>query len=135
MLRRSSLSEFFKSRLFLSLATFLMLNAVASGATPAKDAGASLFQNQIQPIFAKNCLACHSSQSKQGGLDLSSRDGLLRGGGRGPAIVPGNAAESLLYKLIDRREQPAMPFKSEPLSKEVVDRIADWINAGASYGE
>jgi len=135
MMRRSSFSEFSKGRLLTSLAILLVLSVHASGAAPAKDAGASLFQNQIQPAFAKSCLSCHNPQSKQGGLDLSSRDAALRGGGRGPAIVPGNAAESLLYKLISRQEQPAMPYKSEPMAKEVVDRIAEWINAGASYGE
>ena len=103
MMRRSSVSEFSKGRLLTSLAILLVLSVHDSGAAPAKDAGASLFQNQIQPAFAKSCLSCHNPQSKQGGLDLSSRDAALRGGGRGPAIVPGNAAESLLYKLISRQ--------------------------------
>src|SRR5438552_3035641 len=125
MMRRSSINQFPKGRLVSILAAFLALNANA--AAPSKDVGPTL--------FAKSCLACHNPQSKQGGLDLSSRDALLRGGGRGPAIVPGDAAGSLLYKLITRQEQPAMPYKSEPMAKEVVDRIANWINAGASYGE
>src|SRR5258708_1727180 len=104
MLRRSSISEVSHCRPFSHLATCLVLNALAplAGAAPAKDPSPTLSQNQIHPVFAKSCPSCHSSQSKQGGLDLSSREGLLRGGTRGTAVIPGNAAESLLYKLITR---------------------------------
>ena len=74
-----------RSVLMISLA--LSVFASTADAAPTKDAGAALFQNQIQPVFAKSCLACHSSQSKQGGLDLTGTEirwapGLrLRGGG------------------------------------------------------
>jgi len=114
-------------------AGFFLLIHVAAAAT--NESGAGLFREQIQPVLAKSCLGCHSAEGKQGGLDLSSREALLRGGGRGPAIVPGNAAKSLLYKLISREQEPAMPYKAGPIPKEVVDKFAEWINLGASYGE
>jgi mono/diheme cytochrome c family protein len=120
-------------RLFAGATGLFLLRLLT--AAPANDKAAILFREQIQPVLAKSCLGCHSGQTKQGGLDLSSRDALLRGGDRGPAIVPGNAGESLLYKLIAHRQEPAMPYKAAPIPKEVADRFADWINAGASYGE
>jgi hypothetical protein len=37
-------------------------------------------------------------------LDLRSRESILKGGNAGPALVPGNAAESLIYK--DEADRP-----------------------------
>jgi mono/diheme cytochrome c family protein len=128
---RSTRTEFRKLRFFTGAASLFLLVDIAH----ADDRAANLFREQIQPVLAKSCLGCHSAQAKQGGLDLSSRDAVLRGGDHGPAIVPGNAGESLLYKLIARQQEPAMPYKSGPIAKEAVDKFADWINLGASYGE
>ena len=66
---------------------------------------------------------------------LEHTKNLMRGGSTGPAIVPGNAKASLLYKLIAREAEPYMPHKSEKLSEEAVARIAEWINAGAPYNQ
>jgi len=44
------------------------------------------------------------------GLDLRTREGALKGGKHGPAIVPGNAASSRLYKQVAAQEQPQMPL-------------------------
>jgi hypothetical protein len=43
----------------------------------------------------KNCFACHTA-AHSGGLQLDSRDSLIKGGNSGPAIVPGNPEHSLL---------------------------------------
>src|SRR3981081_83993 len=123
MLRRSTQTEFSTRRFLVGAAGFFLLIDIA----PANDRGASLFSEQIQPVLAKSCLGCHSAQAKQGGLDLSSREALLRGGDPGPAIVPGNAGQSLLYKLIARKQEPAMPYKAGPIPNEAVDKFADWI--------
>src|SRR6476659_9796310 len=69
-------------------------------ADEGNDPGVLLFKKQVAPVLEKHCFACHSGSSKQSGLDLSSREGLLRGGDRGPAIVPGAASSSLLFKLV-----------------------------------
>ena len=71
---------------------------------------------------------------KRAGLDLSTPEG-FRGGDSGPAIVPGNAQASILVKRIKYELEPGMPFKSDRLSQNEISRIADWINAGASYNE
>ena len=42
-------------------------------------------------------------------LDLRERDTILKGGKRGPAIVPGKAEESLLYKAVRREGELQMP--------------------------
>ncbi len=51
----------------------------------------------VQAILAENCLSCHGA-AQMSGLDLRQQDTLLKGGSRGPALVPGRAEESLLYQ-------------------------------------
>ncbi|HKW97533.1 MAG TPA: DUF1549 domain-containing protein [Bryobacteraceae bacterium] len=88
---------------------------------------------QIRVVFEQNCLACHGPQTKSGGLDLSTREALLKGGEHGPAVVAGDAKASLLYKLVAQEADPHMPYKKDPLPKETIDLIAAWIQAGAPY--
>src|SRR5712664_2092401 len=60
------------------------------------------YEKKVQPILEQNCYKCHSHQAEKikGGLVLDSRDGLLRGGETGPAVVPGNPEQSLLIKAV-----------------------------------
>src|ERR1700722_7465958 len=53
------------------------------------------FATQIEPIFAQHCLKCHGAKESQSGLRLDSLAATLKGGDRGPAVVPGDAAKSL----------------------------------------
>src|SRR5712671_6291461 len=53
------------------------------------------FESWVRPVLAANCYDCHADE-KMGGLRLDSRDGLLKGGNSGPAIVPGDPEKSLL---------------------------------------
>jgi len=106
--------------------------ALGLAETPAAaPADGDLFTQTVKPVFEKNCAMCHGAKIKQAGLDLSSAEGLLRGGDNGPVIVPGKANESKLYKLVSFEEQPGMPFKGKKLPDEAIARIAAWINAGA----
>ena len=86
-------------------------------------------------MLEKQCLMCHGAQLRKGELDLSTRESLLRGGASGPAVEPGNAKSSLLYKLVSHGQEPGMPYKAGRLPDEVIARFAEWINAGAPYGE
>src|SRR6266704_2541703 len=57
----------------------------------------------------QRCLQCHGPALQMSKLDLSTREGMLKGGDHGVAIVPGNAEESLIYKRITGQVKPAMP--------------------------
>ena len=63
----------------------------ATAMLAAEPDGAALFETKIRPLLSQQCLACHSASSNpvMGGLRLDSRDALLQGGSRGPAIVAG----------------------------------------------
>jgi hypothetical protein len=64
-------------------------------------------------------------------LDLREPETILKGGKRGPAIVPGKAEESLLYKAVKRDGELQMPPGKVGLSASEVGAIREWINAGA----
>ena len=85
-------------------------------------------------VLEKNCLECHGGKFIRHGLDLSTKENSLKPGESGsPAIVPGKAQESLLFKKITHADEPAMPYKREKLADAEIAAIAAWINAGANY--
>ncbi|MFN0166333.1 MAG: DUF1553 domain-containing protein [Bryobacteraceae bacterium] len=102
----------------------LMLAAAATGwAAPPE--GVS--------ILEKRCLGCHNGNVKKSGFDLSSRATLVRGGDRGPAVVPGNAKDSFLYRVITRAAEPHMPFKGARMPDAEIAAVAAWIDHGAQF--
>ena len=58
------------------------------------------FARDIEPIFAKSCWNCHGADAQLAELDLSTREAAMRGGEHGAAIVPGNAEQSRLYRMV-----------------------------------
>ena len=56
--------------------------------TRADETGGLLYAAQIKPALEKHCVMCHDAQSRKRGLDVTSREALLRGGANGPAIFP-----------------------------------------------
>ncbi len=90
------------------------------------------YDKDIEPIFVKKCFVCHSSNVKEARLDLGSYEGLVKGGKRGKAIVPGNSEQSLLAQAAGKTRKPLMPPKSEePLTPEELALIKLWIDQGA----
>src|SRR5205823_2226696 len=80
------------------------------------------------------CYKCHSQQAEKvrAGLLLDTKEGVLKGGETGPAIIPGEPEKSLLIKAV-RYADPdlQMPPKGNKLSDaEIADLIA-WVKMGA----
>src|ERR1043166_4586453 len=113
---------------FLVLAGF---NATAAELTPAQT---QFFESNIRPILVNNCYKCHSSQAEKvkGGLLLDSREGVLKGGESGPAIVPGDPEQSRLIKAV-RYTDPdlQMPPKDKKLSDAEIADLTTWVKMGA----
>lgn len=104
----------------------------ASGLYAAQPA--DLYRETIQPTLKQHCLGCHGEGEFLGKLDLRSREGLVKGGSRGPAIVPGNARASLLYRVLEHSGELRMPPTGR-LPDEAVAAIRDWIDGGAAFAE
>ena len=106
------------------------------------------FTSQIQPIFKDSCVKCHSLNNPRkqaaGGLRLDDKDAALKGGKLGHDIVPGDATQSLMYKLllgpttVDSHHVDAMPKQRrgeefKPLDKDKIELIRSWIDQGAKW--
>jgi Planctomycete cytochrome C len=67
-------------------------------------------------------------------LDLRTRDAMLKGGEKGPALVPGNAEASPLYRRVSGLQQPVMPMAPVPgLTAREIAVLKDWIDQGAKW--
>ncbi|RPI56799.1 MAG: DUF1553 domain-containing protein [Acidobacteria bacterium] len=108
-------------------------SAQAPPPAPASSADVS-FDRDIQPIFAKSCWNCHSADVQLAELDLSTRDAALRGGEHGAVLVPGNADESKLYRMIAGLESITMPMDGSSLTPAEISAIRTWIEKGVQWG-
>ncbi len=112
----------------LGVAIFLLCSSTA-GQTDVE--GVQFFEQKIRPVLVERCYKCHSRVAKkvQAGLLLDIRQGGRAGGKRGPAVVPGNPAGSLMIEAI-RHESLQMPPDGK-LSDSVIADFVRWIEIGA----
>ncbi|ADV82405.1 c-type cytochrome domain-containing protein [Terriglobus saanensis] len=97
---------------------------------------AAFFTTRVKPILDANCARCHGGTNHRGGLNMDTRESLLKGGRDGASVAPGDPTSSLLIKLI-RHEGPKddpknMPPKGEKLSDADIKIVEDWVKAGAA---
>ncbi|HEX3313387.1 MAG TPA: DUF1549 domain-containing protein, partial [Gemmataceae bacterium] len=103
--------------------------------TTASRADDEFFEKKIRPLLAENCYSCHSPSAKKlkAHLRLDSRDGLLKGGDTGPAIVPGSPEKSLLVKAISYADVDlTMPPRGKLPDTAIAD-LKTWIKDGARW--
>ncbi|MBI5775401.1 MAG: PSD1 domain-containing protein [Verrucomicrobia bacterium] len=95
------------------------------------------FERNIRPVLSEKCYKCHSTQPDakiKGGLDLGTRDGVMKGGDNGPSIVPGRPNDSLLIKsLKTSSDDELMPPKKEggKLKPDQIAAFEQWVKMGA----
>ncbi|MCX7399711.1 MAG: DUF1553 domain-containing protein [Planctomycetales bacterium] len=114
--------------LLLCAALFGEVHAQESAATPDQ---IKFFETKIRPVLVEQCYECHAAGARivQGGLRVDHREGLLRGGDTGAAIVPGDAEKSSLLAAL-RYEDVEMPPKGK-LPNAVIKDFEAWIAMGA----
>ena len=89
-------------------------------------------ENPALQVLVKRCWTCHGA-AHMANLDLRDRAGALRGGGRGPAIVPGKPDESLLFLAVSGKHDLKMPPGKETLGADEVAALRTWIASGAEW--
>ncbi|MEP7364455.1 MAG: PSD1 and planctomycete cytochrome C domain-containing protein [Acidobacteriota bacterium] len=112
---------------------FLAFTLAAFSAS-AEDAAAEFFEMKVRPVLAKNCFACHT-QSKMGGLALTSRDDLLKGGKSGPAVKAGDPDQSLLIQAIRQTHDKLKMPPAGKLPDDDIEVLSQWVKAGAAWPE
>jgi cytochrome c553 len=95
--------------------------------------GLEFFEKKVRPVLVARCYECHGKDAKKlkGGLLLDSREGALKGGDTGPAVVPGDLAKSLLIKAVRWTDEELQMPPKERLSPEVVADLEAWVKMGA----
>lgn len=101
------------------------------------------FAQHIKPLLEVHCLHCHGPTKQKANLRFDQRASAFAGGRRwGPAIVPGNAEQSPMYRRIamppeqDVAEDIMPPPQREfRLTPDEIDLIRRWIDAGAAWPE
>lgn len=132
-----------KSRwLGLALLTLIgMAGNSSSAEEPAKpgervfdESALEFFEKQVRPILTSRCTECHGNGKgdPKGGLDLTSRAAVLRGGDTGPAIVPGKPKDSLLVSAIEYGDLYQMPPNTKLPAAEIAT-LSKWVEMGAPW--
>jgi hypothetical protein len=117
-------------RLFLC---FLLVPFAAVTQSAAQSRDARFFDERVAPILEKRCLGCHNEELKNGNISFLDRESLLHGGTLGPAIIPGNPAQSLLIAALRHEGELQMPPGPKLSSKEI-GVLTTWIKQGAVWG-
>ncbi len=110
-------------------ATLTLIAPIALAQQPA-----DFFEQRVRPVLVKNCLACHAA-AKQGGLEMTSRASMIRGGNSGPAIRPGDADGSLLVQAVRRSHDRLKMPPGAPLQPEEISALENWVSGGAVWPE
>ena len=95
--------------------------------------GAVDFDKEVRPILASKCWKCHGPAMQLAKLNLATRDGAIKGGERGPSIIPGQPDKSPLYRRVAGIEKPAMPM-GEKMSEAEIDVLKRWVEENAPWG-
>src|SRR5215470_15130617 len=101
---------------------------------PQDLASADIFLDVVQPALDHRCSSCHNNSKSSGGLSIASYEALMKGGSKGPVIIPGNPSASDLFHRINLSPNNSdfMPKEGKtPLNKNEIAAIAWWISQGA----
>jgi len=124
----------------LSAAALLIsLTGVVAQAEEAKKfspEGIEFFEKEIRPLLVGRCQKCHGAEEKgvvktEGGLRLTSREALMKGGDSGPGAVAGKPKESIILEAL-RYDGLKMPPDAK-LSDAVVAKVEKWIEMGLPW--
>lgn len=83
-------------------------------------------------LLKTNCFSCHNEEKKKGGLVMTSREAILKGGEGGASLVPGAPEKSPLIAALPADADPHMPPKKQ-LSATQMDLLARWVKEGATW--
>ena len=115
-------------RVVLCLIAALAFHTVASADdTPGFTADqVTFFNDQVVEVLKANCLKCHAGESPKGGLKLTSRASIMKGGESGPTVDLKNHADSLLIQAInyDGYEMPP----TGQMSPQQIGVLTRWVN-------
>src|SRR5947209_15705739 len=132
---------------FRMAATLLAMAGLAAGLSAARGQApekvktsaataeqAAFFKSQVRPILEAHCFSCHGGEAKvKGGLRLTSRADVLKGGKTGPVVSLDKPDASVLLDAINHRDLK-MPPKGK-LPRAQIDVLTRWVKMGVPWSE
>lgn len=104
--------------------------AALQGGTSAPKAS---FERDAMAVFKAYCLSCHTGTSAPAGLDLSTPEGVRKGGVSGPLFIPGKPEQSLIIRRVKGLDgKPMMPKGFASIGAEKIAGLERWILEGGS---
>ena len=101
------------------------------------------FDKQIKPLLEDKCINCHAAPYKSGsrtkkpkaGLQIDTRENLLKGSSDNKVIKIGDAANSLFYTrtILPADHDDIMPPKGDPLTASEKAALKEWIDSGLKW--
>ena len=89
------------------------------------------FEKVVRPILVSHCYECHSGSQSKGGLRLDTRQGMMKGGDSGPAIVIGDLEHSLIIQAVRYGNSELQMPPKKRLSIAEVKSLEKWVAMGA----
>ncbi|MGB8166896.1 MAG: DUF1553 domain-containing protein [Chthoniobacteraceae bacterium] len=111
-------------------ARILALTFIASLATSARAAAPATAE--AMRLLKSNCFSCHNDQKKKGGLVMTTREALLKGGDNGAALDLDSPEKSMLIEALAADADPHMPPKKQ-LSSKQIEVLKLWAKEGAAW--
>ena len=114
-------------------ASALIVVAAWSAEPPTKSftaADIDFYEKEVRPVLQANCFKCHGGGDKlKGGLRLTDRDSVLKGGDSGPAVLLDKPGNSRLLQAINWKDGLEMPPKGK-LPAAAITVLTRWVEAG-----
>ena len=92
----------------------------------------AFFEKEVLPILKANCFKCHGEGKVRGGLTLTNRPALLKGGDSGLVISKEKPETSLLLQALSHSGELKMPPPGKLPAKDV-DILTRWVKAGVPW--
>lgn len=94
------------------------------------------YYRDVYPFLKANCISCHNKTTTKADLNMETPELMIKGGESGPAIIPGNGAESLIVTASLHQKDMEMPPPNNKsgavnLIPEQIATLKQWIDQGA----
>jgi hypothetical protein len=86
--------------------------AATKAAKPTTDDQETFFETNVRPLLWEQCEQCHGAKKQESGFRVDAKRFLLTGGDSGPAIIPGDAEQSLLIRAVRRLDGLEVPDRT-----------------------
>lgn len=123
-----------KQSLLVSLFTLLIFAPSASSELRSEEnERVQFFVEKVEPLFEKHCYKCHGNGKNKGGLNLYTRENVLKGGDSGPAVDLDDNSLSVILDALNYESYEMPPTGKLPQAE--IDLVAKWIKMGAPIPE